>query len=42
MSCWCENILTIDCQFILRKIGSLPASTIEQVDDCLKLSLGIP
>ncbi len=38
----CENVLTIDCQFILRKIGSLPAATMKQVEDCLKVSLGIP
>ena len=38
----CENILTIDRQFILRKIGSLPAATMRQVEDCLKASLALP
>ncbi|MBI3462005.1 MAG: type II toxin-antitoxin system PemK/MazF family toxin [Planctomycetes bacterium] len=38
----CENVLTVDRQFILRKIGSLPAAAMRQVDDCLKASLGLP
>ena len=38
----CENVLTIDCQFVLRKIGSLPVQFMQQVNDCLKASLGIP
>lgn len=37
----CENILTIDCQFIHRKIGQLPPQSMAQIDDCLKVSLGI-
>ena len=37
----CENILTVDCQFVQRKIGTLPANSMAQMDDCLKSSLGI-
>jgi mRNA interferase MazF len=38
----CENILTIDCGFILRKIGAAPPDTMQQVNDCLKTALAIP
>ena len=38
----CENLVTIDFGFVIRKIGALPASTMNQVDDCLKLALGLP
>jgi mRNA interferase MazF len=37
----CENILTVDCQFVQRKIGSLSADSMAQIDNCLKASLGI-
>ena len=37
----CENVLTIDCRFIRRKIGSLPSDAMDQVNDCLKASLGL-
>jgi mRNA interferase MazF len=37
----CENIVTIDTQFVIRKIGSLPESTIRQVDVCLRAALGL-
>jgi len=38
----CQNILTVDCSFILRKIGTLPADVMLQVNDCLKAALAIP
>lgn len=37
----CENILTVDQQFVLRKIGELPVDTMNQIDDCLRVSLGL-
>jgi mRNA interferase MazF len=37
----CSNILTVDCDFILRKIGTLPPDAILRVNDCLKAALGI-
>jgi mRNA interferase MazF len=37
----CENLLTIENGLISRKIGSLPAAILRQVDACLKLSLGL-
>ncbi len=37
----CSNILTVDCDFILRKIGTLDADAMARVDDCLKAALGI-
>lgn len=37
----CENILTIDGQFILRKIGALPPVVMGYIDECLKASLGL-
>jgi mRNA interferase MazF len=38
----CENILTVDCTFIRRKIGTLPPTIMQQVSDCLKASLALP
>lgn len=38
----CETVLTIDRQFIIRKIGSLPPATMQQVNDCIKSSLELP
>jgi mRNA interferase MazF len=38
----CENLLTVDQNFILRTIGRLSKSTMQQIDDCLKVTLGIP
>ena len=35
----CENILTVDLQFIRRKIGALPPDAMRQVGDCLKAAL---
>jgi mRNA interferase MazF len=37
----CENLFTVDQQFVLRTIGSLPTQTMRQVDDCLKAALGL-
>ena len=37
----CENLYTVSQQDILRRLGSLPASVMTQVDDCLKASLGL-
>ena len=38
----CENLLTVDGSYILRRIGSLPANVMLQVDNCLKSALEIP
>lgn len=38
----CENIATIDTGNVLRKIGTLPAAMMQQVNDCLKASFAIP
>jgi mRNA interferase MazF len=38
----CENLITYDRGLILRILGSLPATTMSQVDDCMKAALGIP
>jgi mRNA interferase MazF len=37
----CENLVTIDCQFIRRKIGALTKTTMARIDDCLKAALGL-
>lgn len=38
----CENILTVDGGFIVRKIGTLSADAVLELNDCLKVSLAIP
>jgi len=38
----CENVSTVDCNFVLRKIGTLPPDVMRQVNDCLKEALAIP
>lgn len=38
----CENILTIDCSYVSRRIGSLPLDVMMQVNDCLRSALEIP
>jgi mRNA interferase MazF len=38
----CENITTLDTQFVIRRIGVLPANVMRQIDDCLGFSLGMP
>lgn len=37
----CENILTVDGQYIQRKIGVFNSGLMNQVADCLRASLGI-
>jgi mRNA interferase MazF len=37
----CENLLTYDQSLILRHMGSLPDSVMQQVDACLKETLDI-
>jgi mRNA interferase MazF len=37
----CENLYTIDQKMVLRIIGSLPAATMQRVNDCLKVALGL-
>jgi len=38
----CENLITYDQSLILRVIGNLSASAVQNIDDCLKSALGIP
>ncbi|MEX2287772.1 MAG: type II toxin-antitoxin system PemK/MazF family toxin [Planctomycetaceae bacterium] len=38
----CENIVTVDHAFVLRKIGVLPSDAMENVAECLKAALAIP
>jgi len=38
----CENILTVDCKFIIRKIGTLPPATMQRVNACLMASFDLP
>ena len=38
----CENLITDDRNLILRVLGRLMTSAMQQIDDCLKASLGIP
>jgi mRNA interferase MazF len=35
----CENIVTVDCQFVLRKVGSVSALIMADVDLALKVAL---
>lgn len=37
----CENLVTVDSQFVIRKIGTLSPTVMKQVDDCLKVALGL-
>ncbi len=37
----CENLLTVEQQLLFRKIGSLPAASMQQINDCLKATLEI-
>jgi len=37
----CSNILTVDTDFILRKIGTLDVDAMLRLDDCLRAALGI-
>ena len=38
----CENLLTYDQNLILRVIGRLSTTAMQQIDTCLKVALGIP
>jgi mRNA interferase MazF len=38
----CENIFTLDQQFIVRNLGQLSALHLQQVNDCLKAALELP
>jgi mRNA interferase MazF len=38
----CENLFTVRQQDILRTLGSLPASTMDRVNDCLKATFELP
>lgn len=38
----CNNFLTIDQALILRTIGELSATVMQEVDQCLKTALGLP
>ncbi len=38
----CENLLTYDQRLVITKIGQLPTSLMQRVDDCLKAALGLP
>lgn len=37
----CENVLTYDQSLILRILGRLSVPAMQQIDDCLRASLGI-
>lgn len=37
----CEHLITLHQRFVKRIIGRLPPPVMRQVDDCLKISLGI-
>jgi mRNA interferase MazF len=37
----CENLMTIDTQFVMRKNGALPPNAMRQVNECLAASLGL-
>jgi len=38
----CENLITCDRGLILRILGKMAPTTMSQVDNCLRASLGIP
>jgi mRNA interferase MazF len=38
----CENLFTLDRQFILRSLGQLSGVPLQQVNDCLKAALELP
>ena len=38
----CENLATVDMGLVLRKVGTFPAATMQQLDGCLKASLALP
>lgn len=38
----CENLLTVERQLIVRKIGSLTSGAMQQINSCLKAALQLP
>jgi mRNA interferase MazF len=38
----CVNLFTVEQTKVLRILGTLPASLMQQIDHCLKVSLGLP
>lgn len=38
----CENLVTLDQGLILRSLGSLSSALMQQIDACLRASLGLP
>jgi len=38
----CSNLFTVDEQLLRKKIGKLPQSVMQRVNDCLKAALAIP
>jgi mRNA-degrading endonuclease toxin of MazEF toxin-antitoxin module len=38
----CSNLFTVNEQLLRRKIGEIPPSAMQHIDDCLKAALGIP
>jgi len=38
----CVNLLTLDKEKILRKLGSLPGSLMQKINNCLKAALELP
>jgi mRNA interferase MazF len=38
----CVNLLTLDKSKILRKLGTLPDSLMQQINNCLKAALDLP
>lgn len=37
----CQNLLTVDRQFVRRCVGTIPSSLIPRLDECLKSALGL-
>jgi mRNA interferase MazF len=38
----CENLVTLDCKFIIRKIGKFSPALMQQINACLKSALELP
>jgi mRNA interferase MazF len=38
----CTNLLTVDQGLVVQSIGHLSAGTMQRIDDCLKVALGLP
>lgn len=38
----CVNLLTLDRNKVLRRLGNLPASCMQQINACLKAALELP